>query len=166
MSLELLFTPTLERYGEDLNAKPDLLDRAIQAKLNELEAQLLASIQAKLSGEVLQQRTGVLLRSVEMQAAEFTGAVCSGTVGIDDDAPSFTYGIVHEMGGLGYYDIFPKEALTLAFLGPEGMVFAKHVHHPPAQKRSFIASSAAELEGTFYDELDETLTIVIRGEAN
>lgn len=153
----------MEQYGEELRDRSSLLDQAIEAKLNELEARLLQSIQEKLSGEVLHQRTGVLLRSVEMQAAEWVGSVVGGSVGIDDDAPSFKYGIVFEMGGLGYYDIFPVNRLALAFEGPEGMIFAKKVHHPPAEKRPFIAPSVAELEPQFYAELEETLNDVLEG---
>lgn len=165
MSFDLQFTPTLEEYGEGLKERAGLLDQAIEAKLNELEARLLMSIQAKLSGEVLEQRTGTLLRSVEMQAAQWVGSVCGGTVGIDDGAPSFKYAIAFELGGLGYYDIFPKEALALAFEGAEGMIFAKKVHHPPAQKRPYLAPSVEEIESVFYEELDATLGDVLSGAA-
>jgi hypothetical protein len=165
MIASLRFTPSLERYGERLREKPAALDAAIETKINSLAARLLARIQVKLSGEVLHQRTGVLLRSVEMQAAAWAGSVCGSTVGIPDGSPSWTYAIVHEMGGLGYYDIVPVNAKVLAFAGAGGaMVFASVVHHPPALKRSFEASSVEEIRPIFVAEITELFDSFLGGE--
>lgn len=161
MSYELAWSPGLEEYAESLEGKGDLLQAAITEKINILAATLLVSIQGKLSGEVLQQRTGTLLRSVEMQAAEWVGAACQTAVGIDDGAPSFKYAIAFEMGGLGYYEIVPKNTLALAFEGPEGMIFAKKINHPPAAQHAFIAPSVEELRPQFMASLQETLDIVL-----
>jgi len=166
MIASLRFTPSLEQYGERLRERPAALDAAIETKINSLAARLLASIQVKLSGEVLYQRMGVLLRSVEMQAAAWAGAVCGATVGIPDGSPSWTYAIVHEMGGLGYYDIEPVNARVLAFAGAGGeMVFTAHVHHPPALKRSFEATSVEELRPIFDAEIAELFDSFLGGEA-
>ena len=165
MIASLRFTPSLEEYGERLREKPAALDAALEAKINSLSARLLASIQVKLSGEVLQQRTGVLLRSVEMQAAAWTGAICGATVGIPDGSPSWPYAIVHEMGGLGYYDIVPVNAKVLAFAGAGGgTVFASVVHHPPAIKRSFEATSVEELRPIFDAEIAELFDSFLGGD--
>ena len=44
--------------------------------------------------------TGVLLASVEMQAAAFVDGVCGTSVGIPDEDPSWLIGMVHEYGGI------------------------------------------------------------------
>lgn len=161
MSYEFTWIPDLDQYKTDLENKCPLLEVAITEKINELAERLLVSIQAKLSGEVLQERTGNLFNSVHIQAAEWINGICQMSVGIDEDSPTYVYGIAFEMGGLGYYNIFPKNALTLAFEGPEGMIFAKHVVHPPAPHRPFIGPSLDELSATFKAELEETLEMVM-----
>ena len=144
-----------------LQEKPGLLETAIKAKTDELGARLYARVQENLSGEVLNQRTGVLIRSVEWQAAQFVGAVCQTTVGIDEGQPSFIYGLVNEYGGQKFYDIYPVKAKALAFEGEGGTVFAQHVHHPPLPERSYLRSALAEMESTIYAEYDETLESVV-----
>lgn len=163
--IDLTFEPSLEEYGEKLEQRASLLQSAIQDKLNELEARLLQSIQQKLSGPVLNQRTGNLISSVEMQAAEWVGQVCGGQVGIPDSAPSFPYAIAFEKGGHGPYDIYPRVAAMLSWLDLEdgSRHFSKHVVHPTIEQRSFIAPSVAELEPMFYAELQEVLDVVMGG---
>ena len=175
MSFDLLLTVT--KYRKGLDREAGLLETAIAAKVNELAGRLYDLIEGKLSGEVLQEQTGQLAGSVVQQAAAWAGAVCGASVGVPADSPAFQYGVVHEMGGLGYYSIFPKEALALAFEGGGGggaapwggqfaggdplFVFTRHVNHPPAQKRPFIAPALAELEPMFYSELKAVLDDVL-----
>jgi hypothetical protein len=145
----------------ELREKKDLLQAAIFERVNSLGAQLLQRVQGKLSGEVLNQRTGVLLRSVEWQAAEYVGAVCQTSVGIDEGQPSFVYAYVHEYGGQGYYTIAPDQAKALAFEGPEGMIFAGRVNHPPAKETSYLRSSLDEMTDEIYAQLQETVSGVL-----
>lgn len=42
-----------------------------------------------------------------------------------------TYARIHEFGGqTAPHVIMPRRASTLAFMGPDGMIFARSVHHP------------------------------------
>lgn len=184
MNVQLTFTPSLEEYGQGLQEKSGLLDRVIEERVSIIAHGMQKFIQAELSGPVLQTRTGVLLRSVEATTTPvWTGDIVSSVVGIDDGQPSFKYGIVHEMGGKGWYDIFPKNKLALAFDVsadmPWGGIFTTgkdakaikranstvvaHVHHPPAEKRPYIAPAVAEFEQIFYDDLKTALANVLGG---
>jgi hypothetical protein len=162
MSFEFFsWEPSLEDYSTRLKDKSALLEEAIAAKIDDITQRVLASIQMKLSGEVLQERTGNLFNSVYATAAQWMGTVCEGSVGIDPDSPAYVYGIAFEMGGSGYYDIFPKEKLALAFPGPEGTIFAAHVNHPPTPHRPFIEPSVEEFRAVFAAEIAETLQVVM-----
>jgi hypothetical protein len=148
----------------EMRNRGELLDAAILSAVNSLGAQLLARVQTKLSGEVLASRTGQLLNSVEQQAAEFVGSVCQTSVGIDEGSPSFLYGYVQEYGGSKWYEIVPVQAQVLAFEGPEGIIFAKSVHHPPLPERSYLRSSLAEMEDMIYAELEASVGQVLTAE--
>lgn len=154
----------VEEVLAGLREKETTLTAAIGAKIDELGARLLQRVQENLSGEVLHQRSGQLIRSVEWLAAEWVGMVCQTEVGIDDGSPSFLVGLVQEYGGEKWYDIYPVKAKALAWEGPEGMVFAHHVHHPPLPERSYLRSALAEMEDTIYAELEATLDAAIGGE--
>jgi hypothetical protein len=176
---ELTFAPTVEEYGEGLREHASVLDEAIEAKLNSLAGKLLMDLQVNLSGEVLEQRTGKLIRSVEMQAAQWAGEVCGATVGIDEGQPAWIYGLVHNIGGLGYYDIFPVNAKALAFSAsadslagssPWGGMFSsgedfdivvKAVHHPPAKATHWFDNPVEALRATFVEEMKAVLDDVL-----
>jgi len=186
MIASLRFTPSLEQYGEGLREKPALLDAAIEERVTILAARLLARIQVKLSGEVLETHRGDggLLGSVQMQAATWAGSVCGAMVGIPDGSPFFIIGATHEFGGTRWYDIWPgivtgkSDKRALAFfggndsmpgesimshaLGGLGLV-VRHVDHPPAIKRPFIATSVEEIRPQFYEQLGAVLDSFLGG---
>lgn len=146
----------------NLRTKKRLLDEALLATIQDLGTQLLTMVQGNLSGEVLESRTGVLLSAVAQQAAEFVEAVCQTSVGIDDDDPSWIVGMTHEYGGNDWYDIYPINGKALAFLGEAGeTTFARHVHHPPAQERSWLRSALDDIEADAVDQIKTTIAGVL-----
>ena len=146
----------------ELRRKKRTLEEALLATIGDLGAQLLALVQGNLSGEVLQTQTGVLLASVEMQAAAFVDGVCGTSVGIPDEDPSWLVGMVHEYGGISWYDIYPVDAKALAFLGPAGeTIFTRHVHHPPAVERSWLRSALADIEADAVEQIKTTIAEVL-----
>lgn len=83
------------------------------------------------------------------------GGTATGTVSIG----GIGY-VTQEMGGTTAYDIFPVNAKALRFMaggaggfsgGPKtltpGVVFAKHVVHPPLPERSFLRAALAQRRG-------------------
>ena len=176
---------------ESLAGKEEKLSAAILERMDILGIRLLERVQGKLSGEVLERRTGALLGDVDIWAANFVGQVCGVSVGIPDEAPSWLVGMTHEYGGTRWYDIYPYEAIyqaagltgkgrisphsaedsiaraegqlphTLRWEGPDGVVFAMHVWHPPAKERSYLRSSLAEMEEEAVGELHGVLEEVM-----
>ena len=97
----------------------------------------------KLSGEVLNVRTGALRSSVSHEVAEDGDSVTVKVFssGVSDAA-------IHEYGGVTKpHDIVPTKAKALHFIMGGKDVFAKIVHHPGSRmpERSYIRSSLADL---------------------
>lgn len=85
--------------------------------LDALMLELLARIQEKLSGDVLQQRTGTLIGSITKQPTVQQGNRIIGSVtGAGKPAE---YGIVQERGGTHTFEILPVNKQALAFF-PSG----------------------------------------------
>ena len=92
----------------------------------ELQQRLLAKVDANLSGDVLQTRSGALKASVAVAL----------DIGTDQVAASITsegvaYAAIQEYGGrTAAHDIVPVKAQALAFAGAGGSVFRRRVRHP------------------------------------
>ncbi len=146
---------------EDLRAKRGMLEDAILGAMGELGDKLFELVSYNLSGGVLQARTGKLRSSLELETAAFIGAVCGVAVAIPEDSESWLIGMVHEYGGEGWYSIDPVNASVLAWMGPEGPVFAHHVNHPPALERSFMRSALAWIEADAAEQIKTTIAEVL-----
>lgn len=114
-------------------------------KITSLTLRLQTHVKAdKLSGQVLNRRTGALSRSIVQQVLD-QGLVIYGRVFSSGDVK---YAAIHEFGGkTRAHDIFPKKADALSFMMGGRRVFAKVVHHPGSQmpERSFMRSSLADM---------------------
>ena len=127
-----------------LGAMPDKLRRALSNKTTRLRLELEARVKQKLSGEVLNVRTGALRRSIFSDQTETANEI-SARVVQSADVP---YGRIHEYGGTTPpHDIYPTKAKALAFVMNGRLTFAKVVHHPGSviPERSFMRSSLAEM---------------------
>lgn len=128
-------------------AMPERMRAAVLKKVSALTKKLEAKIKReKLSGQVLNVRTGALRRSisslVESEASDkITGmAIQSGDV---------KYGRIHEFGGqTAPHVIVPTKATVLAFMMSGKKVFAKRVNHPGSKmpERSFMRSSLKDMQ--------------------
>ena len=104
----------------------DSLTSAVRDKVEELQAKLLAKVEANLSGDVLQSRTGALKSSVAV-AIDLSADAFGASI-VSDGVP---YAAIQEYGGhTAAHDIVPVKARALAFAGAGGAVFARRVHHP------------------------------------
>jgi phage gpG-like protein len=115
-----------------------LLDQA-----DALRGALEALIQQKLSGEVLQIRSGALAASI-ISSIENDGSDTSVSI----SSTGVPYAAIQEFGGkTAAHDIVAVKAKALAFSMGGDQIFAKSVHHPGSTipARSYLGSSLAEM---------------------
>lgn len=120
------------------------LAAAVRAKIEKLQAELAAKVEANLSGEILQSRTGALKASIRT------------ALGGDDDHPTLSlasegvpYAAILEYGGeTAPHEIVPVKAKALAFAGAGGMIFARRVRHPGSviAPRAYLGGALAALQ--------------------
>ncbi len=143
-------------YAVSLAALPDRVRDALSRKANALAAALQNKIQQKLSGGVLNMRSGALARSI--------------IATIDDSSPNVSvrvassadvkYAAIHEFGGaIPPHQIVPDKAKALAFAIGGKPVFAARVILPAVMmpERSYLRSSLAEMADEIKDELHEAV---------
>lgn len=118
-----------------LDAMPSGVRAALLKKVTVLRLKLEARIKQKLSGEVLNVRTGNLRRSIFSETIN-DGARVEGRAASSGDVK---YGAIHEFGGV----IVPVKAKTLSFVIDGKRIFTKKVVMP---KRSFMRTSLSELK--------------------
>lgn len=139
-----------------LDAMPQRVHDALLKKVTALGLQLEAKVKEKLSGGVLNVRTGALRRSIFNRVDDGATSV-TDTVASSGDVK---YAGIHEFGGtIPAHDIVPNKAQALAFPFEGKQVFAKRVHIPDVQmpERSFLRSSLADMRQQITDGLREAL---------
>jgi phage gpG-like protein len=140
-------------YSETLAELPDRLREMLSVKANVLAAALQAKIQQKLSGGVLNQKSGALARSI-VATVDDSSANVSASVAVAGD---IKYAAIHEFGGvIPPHQIVPDKAKALAFAVGGKQMFAARVNLPAIAmpERSYMRSSLAEMA----DEIAEQLT--------
>lgn len=124
---------------------PATVHAALLQKVYELSLKLEAHVKKnKLSGQVLNRKSGRLVRSIGSRVLNTAEAVF-GIVFQSADVP---YGAIHEYGGkTGAHLIVPKRAKVLAFTKAGSQVFATKVNHPGSKfpSRSYMRSSLREM---------------------
>lgn len=131
----------------------DALLRKAYAYALRLEGHIKAD---KLSGQVLNVRTGNLRRSI------FSGVEDDGdTIEIwAKQSGDVKYGAIHEFGGkTAAHDILPVKAKALHFIMGGKDVFAKIVHHPGSvmPERSYMRSSLEDMKDTIIAGLKDAV---------
>lgn len=132
------------RIQARLGAMPEKVHGALVRKVTALRLQLEAKIKGKLSGEVLNVRTGALRRSIFSETLDESTSVFGRAASSGD----VKYAGIHEFGGkTPAHDIVPVKAQALAFMMGGKQVFAKTVHHPGSvmPERSFMRSSLGDM---------------------
>jgi phage gpG-like protein len=135
---------------------PQALRSALREKVEALAGAVRDHIvNDKLSGQVLQVRSGALRASIDYEMAADGGP--SAMVGSFGDLP---YAAIQEFGGTtSPHDIAPVKAQALAFLLHGKTVFARRVHHPGSvlPERSYLRSAMADMK----DEIAQGLLDVV-----
>jgi hypothetical protein len=111
--IQLTFGSTDRRLLESFRLKRAAVVPAMSKTLDELMLELQRSIERKLSGEVLQHRSGKAQASVIKQPTVDSGNTISGRV-TGGGGPAF-YLRIQELGGTRTYDIYPRFKKALAF---------------------------------------------------
>lgn len=143
-----MFSVSLDdsRLRARLDAMPSAVRAALETKVRVLALKLQGHVvRDKLHGQVLNQRSGKLARSIQQEAPIAEGDGVYGRVFSSGDVK---YAKIHEFGGTTpAHDIVPKKAEALAFMAGGKQVFAKVVHHPGSKmpERSFLRSSLADM---------------------
>lgn len=131
---------------------PAVVQAVIQAKVTALTLKLEARVKEKLSGQVLNVRSGALRRSIFSKI----DAIATAIIGKVSSSGDVKYARIHELGGkTKAHVIEPKGKKALAFGGFVGMgqwglfaksVIVRKVNHPGSviPKRSYLASSLKE----------------------
>ncbi len=116
---------------------------AVNARARALRDELETRIRLKLTGGVLQTRSGALAGSILSIIGddETDTTVTVSSAGVP-------YAAIQEFGGkTAAHEIVATNAKALAFNAAGGLVFAKRLHHPGSNipSRSYLASSLTEL---------------------
>lgn len=147
-----------------LQSFPRSLHAVLLSRISRLVFQLKARVQRKLSGEVLNVRSGALRRSIQGETLDLTSEIIGRVFSTGD----VKYAGIHEHGGKTRpHIIMPRNASVLAFAGAQrsfsfmgpraGIIFAKVVHHPGSKmpERSFMRSSMAEMRQEIINSLTQ-----------
>jgi phage gpG-like protein len=125
-----------------LDALPARLHQGASAAVETGTRQLLASVQRKLSGEVLNARSGRLRASIAASVAGLEGSISS-------DVP---YARIQEFGGLvNVPEMAPVRARALTFSYGGRLMFAARTaaHTVNLPERSYMRTSLAEIAPVF-----------------
>lgn len=154
--------PNLPEVQAWLSGLPDALQTALQEKSQELANALQQKVQEKLSGEVLQVRTGALRDSIEKDVQETDSGV-RASVFPGGDVP---YAAIQEYGGMTKAHIIEAvNAKSLSFIMGGKQAFARYVLHPGSDipARSYLGSSLDEMNndivGGIGDATGEAITV-------
>ena len=141
----------------------DALASVVRDKVVDLQTRLVAKVEANLSGDVLQTRSGALKASI---STELNAGADMFDVSVSSDG--IPYAAIQEYGGhTSAHDIVPVKAKALAFAGAGGRsggVFARRVHHPGSAipARAPLGSALDALRGEMSDDLKQAVLHALR----
>jgi phage gpG-like protein len=148
-------------YSASLAGMPDRVRQALSSKANVFAVALEAKIQQKLSGGVLNTRSGALASSI-IATVDESSADVSVRIGTSGDVK---YAAIQEFGGtIPPHEIVPDKAKALAFAAGGKQVFAARVNLPAVTmpERSYLRSSLAEMATEITGELSQAMVEAIR----
>ena len=147
-------------YSASLAGMPDRVRQALLSKANVLAVALEVKIQQKLSGGVLNTRSGALARSI-IATVDESSADVTVRIGTSGD---IKYAAIQEFGGtIPPHEIVPDKAKALAFVVGGKQVFAAQVNLPAVTmpERLYLRSSLAEMAGDIAEGLSEAIVEAI-----
>jgi phage gpG-like protein len=148
-------------YSASLAGMPDRVRQALASKANVLAVALEANIQQKLSGGVLNTRSGALASSI-IATVDESSADVAVRIGTSGDVK---YAAIQEFGGtIPPHEIVPDKAKALAFAVGGKQVFAARVNLPAVTmpERSYLRSSLGEMAEDIAGGLSEAVVEATR----
>jgi phage gpG-like protein len=127
----------------DVEFDAQAVQDALLGQADALRGALEDRIRQKLSGEVLETRSGALAASI-ISSIENDGSDTSVSI----SSTGVPYAAIQEFGGkTAAHDIVAVKAKALAFSMGGEQIFAKSVHHPGSTipARSYLGSSLSEM---------------------
>ena len=140
---------------------PSKVHAALLRKVTALDLKLEAKVKQKLSGEVLNVRTGALRASIFSAVEDNTSSIFGKVASTGD----VKYARIHEYGGTTPpHEILPSKAKALAFMVGGKMVFAAKVNHPGSKmpERSFLRSALADMSPEIIEGLNAAVAEGLR----
>lgn len=139
----------------DVEFDAQAVQDALLGQADFLRGALQVRIQQKLSGTVLQSRSGVLAASI-LSSIENDGSDVSASI----SSIGVPYAAIQEFGGkTATHDIIAVNTKDLAFSTVGNQVIARRTHHPGSTipARSYLGSSLAEMR----DEIESGFKLAI-----
>ncbi|MGH6848443.1 MAG: hypothetical protein ACREC0_13705 [Methylocella sp.] len=139
----------------DVEFDAQAVQDSLLGQADALRGALEARIQQKLSGEVLQTRSGALAASI-ISSIENNGSDTSVSI----SSTGVPYAAIQEFGGkTAAHDIVAVKAKALAFSMGGQQIFAKSVHHPGSTipARSYLGSSLAEMSDEIESDFKQAI---------
>ena len=151
--MKLEITVDASRINARLDRMPTALRSALRGTVVSLTQALAGLVRAKLSGGVLNVRSGNLLASINSQMVENTSTVY-GRVFVDPSSPAAKYARIHEFGGVIKH---PGSSKFQAWQSGDGWVYTHFTrpHDIPMPERSYLRSSLAEMREEIVTRLSE-----------
>lgn len=132
------------------------IEPALKVVIQRLTYKLLAMVKAdKLSGQVLNVKTGKLRRSIN---AKIENNGKTGVVGTN-----VIYGRVHEKGGaleIGAHMRMMKKAFGKPVMVPREISIRSHIANFP--ERSFLRAALKDLEPNIKYEVDKAISVAVK----
>jgi len=157
-----MFDLTLTDTASDaLAAMPERISDALAVKAGALAAALQEKIAQKLSGDVLQMKSGALAGSIAVTVEDSSDGVSVRIA----TSPDIKYAAIHEFGGtISPHQIVPDKARALAFLVGGKRAFAARVQIPAVTmpERSYMRAALAEMANEIRDEFGTAVAEAIQ----
>ena len=146
----------VEAVEASLRDLPKTVMQAVYAKVYGLTLVLEGKVKTKLSGSVLNVRTGNLRRSIQNEMERSDNSVTGKVYSAGD----VKYAAIHEFGGTtAPHVIEARNAKSLAFVTAGKTVFARKVNHPGSviPERSFMRSSLREMSPEIQADIEQSV---------
>jgi phage gpG-like protein len=143
----MLEVGVLDQASAALAGMPERLRGALSTRATELAAELQAKIAQKLTGGVLNTKSGALARSIGVTIDD-----TSADVSVRIATADVKYAAIHEFGGtIPALQIVPDKARALAFVTGGKQAFAARVQIPTVTmpERSYMRSALEEWQSPY-----------------